>query len=193
MAHDGLGETVGWCLGVFYAADDVVVSLNSDWLQHAMNLLVGLFRRYVMAANVTKSHTMTCHPSALQAGVLEEAMVLKCTGLGDSFQVRLRRWIPCPECGAEITEGSMTAHHSCMYRTEPAIYWSRLPVIQTVRQHQVYDVRFPRTKKRCPCLFPGCPGFSHTCNGLGLHFSSQNCGDRISLLEEHPKPLPRCE
>ena len=59
VAHDGLGETVGWFLGVFYSGDGMVVSRNPDWLQYATNILVGLFRRYGLAANVAKSCTMT--------------------------------------------------------------------------------------------------------------------------------------
>ena len=30
-------------------------------------------------------------------------------------------------------------------------------------------------------------------NGLCSYFNRQNWVDRIRILEEHPKPLPRCE
>ena len=60
VAHDGLGETVGRYLGVFYDEDGMVGSRDSDWLQNVMNVLVGLFRRYGMAANIAKSRTMKC-------------------------------------------------------------------------------------------------------------------------------------
>ena len=52
---------------------------------------------------------------------------------------------------------------------------------------------FPRSTKRCHCPFPSRYGSSRRCNGLHSHFNSQHCGDSISILEEHPKPLPRCE
>ena len=77
VAHDGLGDTVGRCLGVFYSNAGMVKSRDSDWIQHAMNVLFGIFRRYGLAANVSKSHTMTCHPGALRARMLEEAMAPK--------------------------------------------------------------------------------------------------------------------
>ena len=54
-----MGYTVGQCLGVFYADYGMVVSRNPYWLHHATNILVGLFGRYGLASNVTKSHTMT--------------------------------------------------------------------------------------------------------------------------------------
>ena len=80
-----------------------------------------------------------------------------------------------------------------MHRTKPAINWSRLPVSQTLHQPQVYGVRFLQTTKQCPCPFPGCPGYSRTWNGLRYHFNRQHWGGRIRILEDHPKPLPRCE
>ena len=83
--HDGLGDTVRRCLGVFYAENCMVGSRNSDWLQHVMNVLARIFRRYGVAASVAKSRTMTCQTGALQAGMLEEAMALKCMGVGDSY------------------------------------------------------------------------------------------------------------
>ena len=62
MAHDGLGETVGQCLGVFYADNCMMGTREPDWPQHVMTVLVGLFRRHGLAANVAKSRTMTCQP-----------------------------------------------------------------------------------------------------------------------------------
>ena len=85
VAQDGLEETVGRCLGFLYADDGMVGSGDSDWLQHAMKVLIGFFRRYGLAANVAKSCTMTCQPGVLRAGMLEEAMPLKCTGVGDLY------------------------------------------------------------------------------------------------------------
>ena len=83
--NEGQVETVGRFLGVFYSNNVMVGSRNLDWIQHAMNVLVGLFRRYGLTANVANSCTMTCQPGALTAGMLEKAMELKCTGLGDLY------------------------------------------------------------------------------------------------------------
>ena len=137
VAHDGLGETVERCLGVFYSEDDMVGSRGADWMQHSMNVLVGLFRIYGLAANVANSRTMTCQPGALRSGMSDEAKALKCTGVGYSYWVRLRRQIPCPEFGVDLTVGSMTSHRRHMHEMEPAIDWSQLPVSHTNHQPQV--------------------------------------------------------
>ena len=75
--HGRLIDTIGRRLGVFYTDDIMVGSRYSDWLQHAMNILVGLFRRYFLVANIAKSRTITCQPRSLQAGMSEGAMALK--------------------------------------------------------------------------------------------------------------------
>ena len=74
--HDRLGETVGRCLGVFYANDGMVGSRDAEWMQQLMNILVGLFRRYFLAANIAKSRTMRCQPGALRSGMSEDAKAL---------------------------------------------------------------------------------------------------------------------
>ena len=124
MDQDGLEETVGRCVGVFYADNDMIGSRDLEWQKHTMNVLVELFRMYSLAANIAKSQEMTCQPGALWAVILEEAMALKCTGVGDSYQVIIQRRIPCLEYEVELKAGYMTAHHRCMHRTEPKIDWS---------------------------------------------------------------------
>ena len=151
--HDGLVETVGRCLVVFYDDNVMVGSCNPDWLQHATNVLVGLFRSYGLVANIAKSCTIICQPNALWTGMSEEAMALKCTGVGYSYRVRLRRRILCPECGVELTAGSMTEHCRRMHGTEPTIDWSQLPVSQAEHQPQVYNVN-----EAMPLPLPWLPG-----------------------------------
>ena len=55
----------------------MIGSRDSDWLQSAINVLVGIFRRYGLSSNIAKSCTMACQIGALWTGVLEEAMELK--------------------------------------------------------------------------------------------------------------------
>ena len=38
-------------------------------------------------------------------------------GIVVTYQERLRRRIPFPDCGVEITVGLMTAHRWCMHET----------------------------------------------------------------------------
>ena len=144
VPRDGLIETIGRCVGFFYADNGMVGSRDPDWLQHTTNVPFDFFRRYILEANVSNSRTMTYQYRVLRAGMSEEAMALKYTGVGYSYRVRLRRRIPCPECGVELTARSMAEHRLRMHGTEPVIEWSQLLVSQMVNQPQVYDVRFLR-------------------------------------------------
>ena len=90
VAQNGLGEAVGRCLRVFYANDNMLGSIDPDWMQHLMNVLVDLFRRYGLTANVSNSLLITCQPSALRSGVSKESKALKCTGVVDSYRVSIR-------------------------------------------------------------------------------------------------------
>ena len=71
MAHGGIGGAVRNFLGVFYVNDGNVGSRDTEWLQHLINVLVGLFPQYGLAANVAKSRTMMCQPVALRSGISE--------------------------------------------------------------------------------------------------------------------------
>ena len=56
--QEGLGLSVGSCLGFLYVNNGVVGSRDPQWLQVALNVLVGLFRRYGLVANVANSKAM---------------------------------------------------------------------------------------------------------------------------------------
>ena len=137
VAHDGLVQAVGRYLKVFYADDSMIGSRDPDCLQHLMNVVVGLFWRYGLVSDVTKSHLMACQPGALRSGISVKAKSLKCTGVGDSYRVRIRCWIPFPEYGVDLVVGSITAHHCRIHRTEPAIDCNRLTFSQTEHHPQV--------------------------------------------------------
>ena len=84
VAQEGLRLNVGRCLGVFYANYGMVGACDSEWLQKALNIPIGFFRRYGIIANAEKSRTIMCQPEALRLGMLEEAAGQRCTGVGAS-------------------------------------------------------------------------------------------------------------
>ena len=53
-----MGEAFGRYLGVVYANYRMVCSRYPEWMQQLMNVLVGLFQRYGLAANAAKFRTM---------------------------------------------------------------------------------------------------------------------------------------
>ena len=107
-----------------------------------------------MAANVAKSKTMTFHPGDIISGISEEALRRHSTGKGETYRERLRRKMPCPDCGVEMTAGFMTDHLQKVHIKSPEIYWYRLLARQHENLPHVYEVRFPNTTNKCQCPLP---------------------------------------
>jgi hypothetical protein len=49
-------------LALFYADDGLAAARDPEWLQEAMNVLIGLFEQVGLQTNVTKTKAMTCTP-----------------------------------------------------------------------------------------------------------------------------------
>ena len=76
-------------------------------------------------------------------------------GKGTKYRERMRRCLPCPNCGVELEAGSMTAHRRRLHGTETAIDWEGLPVSKMDHLPQVFEVSFPSVTTKCKCPLPG--------------------------------------
>ena len=74
MLQYGLRINVVICLGVLYDNNIIIEAQGSGWLQNALNVPIGLFRRYGLIAKVAKSWMMMFRPRALRLGMLEDAV-----------------------------------------------------------------------------------------------------------------------
>ena len=91
-------------------------------------MLIGLFRRISLEDNITKSKKMIFQPGDIWSGMSADAFTRRRTGEGKNYHDHLRRQIPFPECGVEMTAGSLTDHHRRMHGTKPEIDQERLLV-----------------------------------------------------------------
>ena len=143
--------------------------------------------------NVSMYKIMMCHLGAIRLVISEEVVGRRIMGKGATYWEILQRCPPCPDCGVDLTAGSMTAHQRRLHGTEPAIDWDWLPVTHTYHLPQVFEVRFPRVTTKCQLPFPGCSGFFCTWRGLRNHFNRQHWRYSLLILEEHPSYFPHCE
>ena len=97
-------------MGFFYAYDDLLGSREPEWLQGALNFLIGLFQMIGLAANIAKSKTILCQPEEIRLGIPEEALGRRSIGKVATYRERPRRKIQRPDCIVEMTEGSITAN-----------------------------------------------------------------------------------
>ena len=59
VTQEGLVILVGRCIKLFYTDNGVMVSRDLEWIQGALNVIIGLFCRSSLVTNVAKSKTMT--------------------------------------------------------------------------------------------------------------------------------------
>ena len=191
--HGGLRVVVGRCMGMFYADDGMIGWRGPEWIQGDINVLVILFRRVGLMANVAKSNTMTCQPGAICTGISEEAFSWNRKGEGSTYQELLWWCITCPYCGVELRHGSIMDRHRWLHGTEPSIDWYQLPVRHIEHLPLVYEVGFLTNIQSCQCPFPGYPGTSWSRSGIQNHSSRLHLGFSILILEEHTIPSPYFE
>ena len=70
----------------FYADDDMVTSLDPQWLQGAFSTLVGLFDRVVLWTNVRKKVGMVCRPCQAAVAHSEAVYGRRITGEGPLYR-----------------------------------------------------------------------------------------------------------
>ena len=63
----GLGQTVVKKFTIFYADNGLVVAGDHEWLQHAIDVLSGLFEQVGLWMNIKKTKCMSCMPGHIRA------------------------------------------------------------------------------------------------------------------------------
>ena len=89
---------IGEILSLIYADDDQLSAMDREWLQRALNILVGMFERMGLKVNIAKTKFMICLPSSHHSHMSLDAYKRKMTGEGDTYRERKRRKVQCPEC-----------------------------------------------------------------------------------------------
>ena len=74
VTHERMGLVLGWCIGMLYVDDGLVGLRDPEWLQGALNMLIGIFRWYGLVANVVKYKAMTCQTGEILSGMSEDAV-----------------------------------------------------------------------------------------------------------------------
>ena len=117
VIQDRLIHSVGWILGVFYADDELLVSQDLEWIQGILNVIIRLFRRIGLAANVATLKTMAYQTGEIILGLSEEAFSRRSKGKGATYREGLRIKMLHLDCRVETTAGSMIDHHRQLHGT----------------------------------------------------------------------------
>jgi hypothetical protein len=80
-------------LPVFYVDDGYLASRDAVFLQHALDILVNLFKRVGLQTNTSKTQTMICMPRRIRTQLLTE-----------SYRRVQRGWVTAGEWNAHNVE-----------------------------------------------------------------------------------------
>ena len=97
--------------------DDLLVSREPEWIQVALNVLIRLFRRIGLAANVATLKTMAYQTREIILGLSEEAFSRPSKGKGATYREGLRIKMLHLDCRVETTAGSMIDHRRQLHGT----------------------------------------------------------------------------
>ena len=132
---------------------------------------------------------MACQPCHTPGSISVEAYKRHTTGTGKTFQERQRRRVNCPECGVEVTAGSLLTHCQIQH----GVGWGdREAPPPRPRESQTYRVYSPKHMLRLWCPVEGCMGGDSNQTNLRVQFAHRHVRDTIVILEEGNLPYPRC-
>ena len=188
VAQQGMGLTVADRLAAFYADDGLVSSTHHPWLQHATEVLVGLFRRVGLVTNVAKTKAMTTFPQAFVIEQSARACKRRVTGDGPSFREFQRQKVSCPTCGKPLARGSLQTHLRRVHGEELDPWLNELEPPAT--HPPCYKISFPRVLRKKACPVEGCHTQPTSPTNMRKHFMQKHPTATLCISEEGSNPLP---
>ena len=106
-ARDGVKEAVrDYCIP-FFVDNRLVAARCPVWLQSSFDILIKLFERIGLLANLDKTKTVTCVPGRIQVAWTEEEYTNQQAG---NTTTSKRHWVECEVCGTSLVAGSLQSH-----------------------------------------------------------------------------------
>jgi hypothetical protein len=172
---------------IFYVDDAYLASRDPDFLQRALDVLVDLFARVGLEANVKRTQTMICTPGRIRTQLPTASYQRMKRGL-----VTAEEWdswkVQCQQCGKSMTASSLRRHLADQHE----IYQ------EVVMPEELLEARVAVTylvtaelEGRIACPVPGCAGVLTSGWMLQRHFRDLHPLNRIMISKEGY--FPRCE
>ena len=164
---------------IFYVYD--LASRDAEFLQRALDIIIGLFERVGLQTNTKKTQTMICTPGRIRTQLLFESYRRMQRG-----QVTAAEWnthqVECCQCGKVMLASSL-GHHLAdvhdIYQSQvisEELLEDRPPVNYTATQRGA--------SKGLPCPFPLCEGVLKDGWNLRRHFRDVHPMDLVVVPSE---------
>eukprot|EP00956_Cyclotella_meneghiniana_P003690 scaffold4479_cov46-Cyclotella_meneghiniana.AAC.3 len=188
-AAEGVGAAVSVFLALFYIDDGVIASIDPEYLQEAIDILVDLFEHVGLNTNTKKTEAITCIPGRIRTRQTDESYTRSQLGFATAKEWDSRR-TACDICGKELSAKSMPNHLETVHDVYRSRVINRDLVVRTEARN--FNAHISADGKYY-CPVPGCIGEGVTKWNLRRHFRDHHPRDYVSIPGEgvYPKCM-RC-
>ena len=116
------------------------------------------------------------------------------TGEGRRFKERQQERVLCPECGKDLTKGSLVTYRQTHHGVDKGGLVSeggKADGSDRGNGPRTYRMEFPVRAVPRPCPVEGCSGQASTWTTMSVHFWYRHVRDTVVILEEGNLPHPR--
>jgi hypothetical protein len=187
LEPDKIDHLMATFFAIFYVDDAYLASRDPEFLQRALNVIVGLFSCVGLKINAQKTQTMICTPGRIRIQLPEDSYA-RLRGGTTSAGEWDSRMVVCCQCDASMMANSLCRHLAEQHNTYQAVV---VPKDYLVPRAGVQYQAHPGRNGKIPCPVPGCPGELWDGWMLRCHFWDLHPFDRVVVLTEGY--FPRCE
>jgi hypothetical protein len=179
-------------LAIFFADDGRLDGVIGPEVQGSLDLLTDLFARMGLKMNAAKTKSMVGDSGISCHRLSSPAMARRHNdGDGPTYSSRKSRKVICEECGTWMQERYLPTHLSRVHGRNERSAPQLRALHEADREPVTYRVSVPGDST-ISCPVAGCGGGATTRDGFRRHFAHRHPVDIIIIVEEGPRPLPRC-
>jgi hypothetical protein len=166
---------------IFYVDDACLASWDAGFLQHALDILVDLFKRVGLQTNTSKTLTMICTPGRIRTQLLTESYRRM-----QRRRVMALEWnshdVECRQCGKVLKASSLGRHLADVHDIyQQAVVAEELLKVHPPVLYMVHEMSYPGALS---CPYPGCEGHLRDGWMMRRHFWDVHLLDLVKIFKE---------
>jgi hypothetical protein len=179
--EEELSELMATFFAIFYVNDAYLASWDTGFLQHALNILVDLFKRVGLQMNTSKTQSMICTLRQIWTQLPTESYRRMQQG-----RVTAGKWnardLECQQCGKELKASSLGRHLADVHD----IYQQAVVAEALLEVHPpvTYTVSAALHARALSCPYPGCEAHMRDGWMMWRHFWDIHPMDLVKVPKE---------
>ena len=182
-----LAARVEALFAIFYVDDGYIASIDAEFLQEALDILVETFTRVGLATNTKKTQAMVCTPGKIRIQLPSDSYRRLREGVAAGEEGK--RVVVCHVCQANLQARSLRSHLESSHNISQQV----VVPDHLLEERAGISYEAERVGRKVPirCPFPGCPWKLSSAYMLRRHFRDLHPKDSVVIPWEGS--FPRCE